>query len=429
MRIELRGGRAIDPASGRDEQGNVYIADGRVIAIGQRLADFEPERVVDATGCVVCPGLIELGSHVGEPGEEHRGTIRSESRAAVAGGITTMCIAPDTTPVIDSPAVVELLRGRADDTGLARIEILGALTAGLGGERLAEMYALKNVGCLGMTNSRRPIADTEVMRRALDYAVTFDLTVFLHCQDPWLARDRLVHSGPQGFEHGLDAIPEAAETVAVARDLLLVEQTGTRAHFCRLSTARAVTMVAEARSRGLPVSADVGVPYLFLTTDDIDGFDARCHVTPPLRSAEDRDGLSRALADGTLQAACADHQPQGGDAKLNPFPMTSPGISGLETLLPLILAWSCEQKVDLPTALATVTTSPAQILGLNRGTLAPGEVADICMFDPNAVVTIDASTFESHGKNTPFDERELAGKVRMTLVDGNFVYEAPQCAT
>jgi dihydroorotase len=423
MRIEIRGGRVIDPASGHDEQSNVYIEDARIVAIGRALADFTADKIVDAGGQVVCPGLVELGAHVGEPGAEQRGTISSESRAAVAGGITTLCMQPDTDPVIDSPAIVELIRGRADEVNLTRIELLGALTAGLEGDRLAEMYALRTAGCLAATNVRHAIASTDVMRRALDYAATFDMTVFLHCQDPWLSEGRFVHGGSQSFELGLEAIPEAAETVSVARELLLVEQTGARAHFCRLSTGRAVEMVADAQARGLRVTADVGVPYLFLSHRDVDGFDARCHVQPPLRTLADRAALRKALANGTFAALSSDHQPQDLDAKLNPFPMTSPGISGLETLLPLLLRWAEEEQVSLPTALARVTSGPADILNLDRGQLRPGAEADICVFDPNAEVVVEAKAFRSRGKNTPFDRMTLTGQVTTTLVGGRAVYE------
>lgn len=424
MRTEIRGGRVIDPASGRDEFASVFIADGRVQAIAAELGGFSAERVVEARGAIVCPGFIELGAHIGEPGAEQRGNVASESRAAVAGGFTTLCMLPGTEPVVDSPAVVELIRGRAEAVGLARIEILGALTAGLDGERLAEMFTLKSAGCLAVTNAYAPVTSTEVMRRALDYAATFDLTVMLHAEDPWLSAGRQVHGGLGSFMQGLDAIPETAETVVVARDLLLVEQTGSRAHFCRLSSARAVRMVAEARAGGLPVSADVGLPYLFLTDADVEGFDARCHVRPPLRSSADRDALRRALADGSVQAACADHQPQHRDAKLNPFPMTAPGISGLDTALGLLLCWAQTCAVALPRALATLTCAPAAIVGLDRGRLQPGAVADLCIFDPHHPRRVDTASFVSRGRNSPFDGSELPGRVLATLVAGRVVYEA-----
>ena len=423
MRLEIRGGRVVDPKSNTDELANIYIADGQVVALGQELTDFESDHVLDATGLIACPGLIELGAYIGEPGEEHRGTIASESRAAVAGGVTTLCMQPNTQPIVDTPAVVELINGRANDVGLANIECMSAMTAGLEGTRLAEMHALEEAGCIGVTNTRNAIANTEVMRRALDYAATFDLTVFLHCEDPWLAKDRLVHSSALSFELGLDAVPEAAETVAVARELLLVEQTGARAHFSRLSTGRAVQMVAEAAERGLAVTADVGAAYLFLSESAIDGFDSRGHVRPPFRTERDRDLLRAALAKGTVTAACADHQPCGADAKLNPFPMTKPGISGLETLLALLLRWGREDEIPLLRTLETVTSAPAEILGINRGYLAPGAVADICLFDPNAEFIVDSSKFLSQGKNTPFDGWQLSGRVMHTVVDGEVVYE------
>ncbi|MBT6275839.1 MAG: dihydroorotase [Chromatiales bacterium] len=419
MRIELRGGRVVDPATGHDDVTNLFIEDGRICAIGHR-SDFAPMQIVDATGLVVCPGFIELSAHI-PTGEA---AINTELRAATVGGVTTVCIPPRADLLIDSPAAVELVHRRADASRLARVEVFGALTAGLKGEQLGEMYTLAQAGCPAVSNGLEPIRSTEVMRRALEYAATFDLTVLLHCRDPWLSEGRIVHGGRRSFDLGFDAEPEASETVAVARDLLLIEQIGARAHFCRLTTARAVNMVSDARARGLRVSADVGMPYLFLTDDDIDGFDARCHVRPPLRTHADRATLGEALADARINCLTADHQPHGPDAKMNPFSDTAPGISGLDSLLPLALRWMKDHDVPLLRGLATLTSEPANVLGLERGSLAPGSVADVCLFDPRANVTIDSSTFISHGHNTPFDGMKLCGRVLGTYVDGRLVHRS-----
>ncbi len=365
---------------------------------------------------------MNISARLREPAPTHKAPIASESAAAVAGGITTLCCPPDTDPVVDTSAVVELIHQRAAASGAARIEILGALTHGLGGRQLAAMGALAEAGCVAMDNALAPIPDTEVMRRALEYAATLGLTVFVHPEDPWLAADRVVHEGEVSARLGLAGIPAVAETVAVARELQLAEATAARVHFCRLSTAAGAAMVRAAAERGLAVSADVAAHQLHLTEADIDGFDSRCLVRPPLRTAADRDGLRAALADGTIAALCSDHQPHEADAKLDPLPETSPGISGLETLLPLTLALVDQGTLELTEAIARLSSGPAAVLGIERGTLAPGVLADVCVFDPDERWTVNADTLLSHGHNTPFFGREMRGRVRLTVVGGEVVF-------
>ena len=290
MRLTVRGGLVVDPASGIDRVADLHVAKGRVVGLGDLPEGFTADRVVDAAGLVVCPGLVDLRARLREPGLETKTTIAQETRAAAAGGITTLCCPPDTEPVVDTRAVVELIHQRAARAGMARVEVVGALTQGLQGQRLAEMGGLQKAGCVGVGNASQPVTSTEVMRLAMQYAATFGLTVFLEPQDPWLSAGRNAHDGAMATRLGLSGAPECAETVALARDLLLVEATGVRAHFGHLSTARGVQMVAEAQARGLPVSADVGVHHLYLTDADLSGFDARCHVSPPLRTGADRGG-------------------------------------------------------------------------------------------------------------------------------------------
>ncbi|NKC15368.1 MAG: amidohydrolase family protein [Gammaproteobacteria bacterium] len=422
MRTEIRGGRVVDPAAGYDQPANLYIDGGRIVAVGKQLADFRPERIIDAAGYVVCPGLVELSAYI--PVHAGEAAIAAELHAAAANGITTLCIPPNANLIADSPANVELVHQRAQALRLVRVEVIGALTNGLQGEQLAEMFTLMQAGCPVVSNGAFPIRSTEVMRRALEYAATFDLTVLLHCQDPWLTDDRLVHGGEHSFSLGLEPVPEAAETVAVARELLLLEQTGTKAHFCRLSTARAVAMIEQARARGLRVSADAALPYLFLSESDINGFDVRCHVYPPLRTQADRDSLRSALRDGTLSCATTDHRPLGMDAKANPFPAAAPGISGLDTALPLLLRWMSECDVPLIEALARMTSQPAQLAGLDRGTLQAGAGADVCLFAPQVEFTVDVQRFYSQGKNSPFDGDTVRGEVKATLVGGHLIHQA-----
>ena len=424
MRVEIRGGRVVDPASQHDDVASVYIDDGRIVAVSKSFADFNADLLVDAAGLVVIPGIVELAAHIQGSLQSGQAALGAELHAGVAGGFTTLCIPPSEQLVLDSPADVELVHQRANALALARVEVLGTLTAGLDGEHLAEMYTLLQAGCPAVSNGMVPIRSTEVMRRALQYASTFDLTVLLHCQDPWLAAERLVHGGQPSFMLGLDEVPESAETVAVARDLLLVEDADCRAHFCRLTSARSLSLVAQAKARGLRVTADTALPYLFLTHEDVSGFDSRCHVNPPFRSPEDRDALRVGLADGTLTCLVTDHQPRSLDAKMNPFPETEPGISGLDTALPLALQWMRECNVPLLRGIATLTMEPAAVVGIDRGTLAPGAVADICVFDPRAEVVIDSNQFHSRGRNTPFDGQRSTGVVSATFVGGRLVYRA-----
>lgn len=422
----IRGGRVIDPANNLDSSTDLYIQRGKIVGIGSAPEDFTADHEIDAQGQIVCPGLVDLSARLREPGDEHKATIESESRAAAAGGITTLCCPPDTNPVIDTPAVVELIRHRAEEAGYARVVTLGALTKELRGERLTEAAALKQAGCCGLTNALLPLNNTQVQRRAFEYAATFDITVFIHAEDYWLANGGCVHEGAIATRMGLPAIPAAAETAAVARDLALIEQTGVRAHFCRLTTARAVQMVARAQYDGLPVSADVAAPYLYLTDMDIVGFNAQCNVRPPLRTQHDREALRAGLARGTLSALCSDHQPHEADAKLAPFISTAPGISGVDTLLSLGLRLIDENLLSLPEVIDRLTLGPARILGLDQqgtGSLSIGKPADVIVFDPNRTWRVDTKTLTSAGHNTPFMGWELKGRVTHSLLGGKLVFQ------
>ena len=423
MRLWIRNGRLIDPANKVDAIQDLWIADGHIAAIGAAPAGFQADRSIDATGLVVCPGLVDLCARLREPGQEHKATIASETAAAAAAGITTLICPPDTDPVIDTPAVANLVQQRARAAGKARVLTLGALTQGLESTQLSEMGALKEAGCVGMSNARRPVANTLVMRRAMEYAATHDLTVFLHAEDAWLSNRGCVHEGQVGNRLGLPGIPEAAETVAVARDLALAHQTGVRAHFCCLSSAQAVRMVARAQYDGLPITADVSAHHLHLTEIDIGDFDGQCHVLPPLRTQRDRDGLLSGLAKGTLQAICSDHQPHEADAKLAPFAATAPGISALETLLPLGLRLAANKVMSLPEVIARLTYQPARLLGIAAGTLGVGAVADLCLFDPEAQWEFAPEHMLSRGRNTPFAGWQFTGRTIMTIFAGKIVFE------
>ena len=422
--IHISGGRLIDPGNRIDELLDVYVAGGRVVAVGQPPDGFSVDIELDASGLYVIPGLIDLNTRLREPGEEFKATIDSECRAAAAGGITTLCCPPDTDPVIDTPAVIELIRHRAQQAGSARVVSLGALTRGLGGEHLSEMSALQRAGCVGVSNALKPLTSTYIQRRAFEYAATFGLTVFLHADDAALSANGCMHEGHLSTRLGLPGIPEAAETVAVARDLALIQQTGVRAHFCRLTTQRAVRMVARAQFDDVPVSADVAVPNLYLSELDTIDFGADYHFIPPLRTQEDRDGLLEGLHSGTLSALCSDHQPHEADAKLAPFPATEPGASGLDSLLSLTLKLVNENHLLLPDAIARVTSGPASILNIPYGELSVGRAADICILDPGATWRLDEASMHSQGKNTPFRGWEMPGRVRYTLRDGQIIFSS-----
>ncbi len=424
-RIALRAGRVLDPAHGVDAVQDVFIAEGRIVALGRAPDGFMADLEMDATDLVVAPGLVDLCARLREPGLEHKGSVASETRAAAAAGITTVCCPPDTDPVLDTPAVAEMLRQRAEAAGRARVVALGALTRGLRGEQLAELAALRDAGCVGVSNALVPVTSNLILRRALEYAATFDLTVFLHPLDAALAQDGCAHEGAVSTRLGLPGIPEAAETAALAQMLALVEQTGARTHFCRLSTSRAVRMLGRAQYDGLPVTGDVAAHQLHLTEQDISDFDAVCHVLPPLRTLADRAGLRDGVARGVLAAICSDHQPHEADAKRAPFTETAPGISALETLLALTLRLVEEGVLDLPTAIARVTCGPARILGIEVGTLAPGACADVCVFDPREEWTCTREALLSRGRNTPFHNWSFRGRVRYTLHAGRLVHGTP----
>ncbi len=422
MRVRIFGGRLIDPANGIDRQGDLYLADGVIVAAGETPQDFKADREIDATAKVVAPGLIDLLARPREPGEDHTGSMTSELAAAVKGGVTTICIPPDTYPVIDSPAMVQMIRERAESAGLARLFPVGALTVELAGERLTDMGSLHQAGCTALSNSDRAIQNTLVMRRAMQYASTFELMIMLNAQYPWLVGNGCIHEGEVSTRLGLPVIPEAAEVVGVARDLALVETTGISAHFSCLSSARAIAMIAQARSRGLPVSASVTAHHLHLCDEDVGVFNTECKVMPPLRSRQDRDALREAVSNGVIECICSDHQAYGRDAKLAPFVEAASGIAGLETLLGLSMRLVHDGVLDLVTAISALSTNPARIMGLPSGNLAPGRPADVCVFDPEASWRLDDAPSRTRGSNTPFRDTDLYGRITATLVRGVPVY-------
>jgi len=423
MKIHIKGGRLIDPRSGVDAKKDVYIAAGKIVAIGDAPNGYTANRVIDAAGLVVCPGLVDLAARLREPGFEYLATLESEMEAAIAGGVTSLACPPDTDPPLDEPGLVEMLKFRAKNLNQARVYPSGALTQGLKGQRLTEMAELVDAGCVAFSQADAPFADTQVFYHALQYAATFGFPVWLRPQDPALAQHGVAHDGQVATRFGLPAIPVCAETVALSMILILARETGARVHLARLSSAEGVEMVRQAKRDKLPVTCDVAIHHAHLTEMDIGYFESNSRLDPPLRSQRDRDALRAALADGTVDALCSDHTPVDEDAKQLPFAEAEPGATGLELLLPLTLKWAEESKMTLALALARITSDPARVLGVDAGHLTTGHAADICIFDPERHWKIEPQALKSQGKNTPYIGLELKGKVRHTLVDGQVVYE------
>lgn len=424
MNIHIKNGRLIDPKNGIDARQDLFIAAGKVASVGSAPAGFVADKIIDAGGLVVSPGLIDLAVRLREPGYEYRATLESEMDAAVAGGITSLACPPDTDPPLDEPGLVEMLKHRAKTLNQAHVYPVGALTQGLKGAELTEMAELADAGCLAFSQADAPLSDTRVLMRAMQYAATFGFSVWLRPQDSFLARDGVAHDGEVATRLGLPAIPVCAETIALSTMLQLARQTGVRLHICRISSAEGVAMVRTAKQQGLPLTCDVSANHVHLSEMDIGFFDSNCHLVPPLRSQCDREALRSGLLDGTIDAICSNHSPVDDDAKQLPFAEAEAGATGVELILPLLLKWAEKSGLSLSDALAKVTTQPARILGLDAGHLSVGAAADLCIFDHDQYWKIEPAALKSQGKNTPFLGFELRGKVRYTLVNGQIVFQS-----
>jgi dihydroorotase len=424
MKIEIANGRLVDPKHGVDRPASLYVAAGKVAAIGEPPPGWSASRTIDARGLVVAPGLIDLSARLREPGFEYKATLESEMAAAVAGGVTSLACPPDTDPPLDEPGLVEMLKHRARSLNQAHVHPIGALTVGLKGADLTEMGELAEAGCVAFSQAEAPLADTQVLLRAMQYAATFGHRVWLRPQDPYLARGGVAHDGEVATRLGLPAIPAAAETIALATIFALVRETGVHVHVARLSTAEGVDLVRAAKAERLPVTCDVAVHHLHLCDVDIGWFDPQAHLVPPLRGTRDRAALRAGLADGTIDLVCSDHTPVDDDAKQLPFGEAEPGATALELLLPLTLKWAAREDVKLGDALARITLHPARVLGIDAGHLGVGHAADVCIFDPSEHWTVEPRALRSQGKNTPFLGLEVPGRVRATLVAGQVVFEA-----
>ncbi|MBU6954155.1 dihydroorotase [Hahella sp. HN01] len=422
-RILIKGGRIIDPSQSLDTQSDLYIADGEVVAIGAAPADFNADMMIEAAGSWVTPGLVDLCAYLREPGYEHKASIASESLAAVKGGFTTLCCPPATSPVNDTAAVTNLIYDQALTAGKAKILPIGALTKGLAGEQLSEMHALREAGCVGVSNLRYPFRDNQVMKRCLEYACSQDITIFVCPEDYALAKDGCVHEGATSGLLGLSGIPAIAETMAVAQWLILAEETEARIHLGQLSCAKSVELVADAKRRGLKVTCDVALANLIYTDAVIKDFNPAFHVRPPLRREEDRKALLKGVNDGVIDAICSHHQPHESAAKLAPFAETRSGMSVIELVLPQIIALTTSGELRLDAAMRALTTGPAQVLELSTGSLQIGSAADVALIDPTEKWLVTESNLVSKGKNCPWLDTEVVGLAYKTIVEGRVVYD------
>ncbi len=415
----IRGGRIVDPATGRDETADLWIADGRIEGVGR--FSGRARRELDAAGCIVAPGFVDMHVHLREPGQEWKEDIRTGSRAAVAGGVTTICCMPNTDPVLDEASVVRAVVRRGREVGLCDVRPIGAITRGLEGRRLTEMRELARAGCVAFSDDGRPVADAGVMRRAMEYAASFGYLLVQHAEDPSLSLGAGVNEGWVSTRLGVAGAPTEAESVMVARDALLVRRTGCRYHVAHVSAADSVAIVREARRRGLPVSAEAAPHHFALTDEAVLGFDANAKMNPPLRSEADRRAVVEGLADGTIEVIATDHAPHHEDEKRTGLECAAFGIIGLQTLLPVSLELVRDGALSLSEMLAKITCNPARLLGLDAGTLAPGARADVCVFDPEARWTLTEEAIESRSRNSPWLGRELQGRVVWTVFAGRVV--------
>ena len=414
--LHIRNARLIDPQQGLDDVLDLYVAEGQIRAIGQKPAGGTIEDTLDAQGQWLLPGLVDLSTYLNEPGHLQKGSIQTETRAASAAGFTHVCAQPLTKPAADSPAVIQLILEKAATAGFSRVLPLGALTQGLEGEQLANMVSLRNAGCRALSNARQPVKDSYVLRRLMEYAATYDILLFLSADDRALSASGVMHEGPTATRLGLAGIPETAETIALAQILLLVEQTGVRAHISQISCARSLEMLADARARGLRVTADVALANLVFTAREVSGFDSRFHVQPPLRGEKDRQALLAAVNRGEL-AICSNHQPHEIAAKKAPFADAAPGMSMYDCFMPLLLELVRKGELHLPAAISALCHQPAAVLGLEHG-LVQGHRFSATLINPQAT----SSQILSRGSNLPLDHSELAGRVTATFVDGRMVY-------
>ncbi len=419
----IRGGRVIDPASGHDAVADVLIDDRKVVGIGPALS-HAGATIIDATGLIVAPGFIDMHVHLREPGFEHAETIETGSRAAAAGGFTTICPMPNTSPVNDNATVTSYIVDRARRLAPVNVFPIGAISKGSAGEELAAIGAMRNAGAVAISDDGKPVMNARVMRRAMEFARSYGIPIINHCEDLHLSAGGDMHEGLVSVRLGLRGIPSASEDVMVARDLLLAELTGARYHVAHISAMRSIEMIRFAKLRGLPVSAEATPHHFALTDTDIRPYDSNYKMKPPLRAGDDARAVLEGLIDGTIDAIATDHAPHAGDEKMQEFERCPFGILGLETAVGLALAYLYHSgRVSLPKLIAMFTTSPARILGLPHGQLSAGAPGDVTIFETDTPWTYDVNKSFSKSRNSPFHGREFKGGPVMTIVAGEVVWQ------
>ena len=423
MKLRIQNGRVIDPSQNLDAVIDLFVDNQKIVAIGDAPVGFDDAEVIDASERWVLPGLVDLAVSLREPGYTQKGSVATEGRAAVSGGVTTLICPPNTSPIVDTPAVAALIQDKADEAGMANVFPIGALTQGLDGTHLSNMVSLTDAGCVALSNDRHAMVNTKVLSRALEYAATHDLLVVFHPDEKSLSEGGCAHEGLTSTMHGLAGIPDTAETIALMRDLLLIEKSGVRAHFARLSCAKSVEMIADAKAAGLDVTADVALHNLLLSDDVLSQFDGRYHVLPPLRSENDRLTLIEGVKRGVISAICSDHQPHEKMAKIAPFSATEPGMANVEILLPLAMQLMDEGDLDISTLLTCLTSGPAACFGLEAGSLSVGSFADFILFDSTACWNWKYESRRTKGHNSPYFDESFVGRVMSTYISGQRVYQ------
>lgn len=423
-KLLIRNGRVIDPASGLDRVADVLVEDAAIAAVGENLEAPGADRF-DAGGMVVAPGFIDMHVHLREPGFEHAETIETGARAAAAGGFTSICPMPNTAPVNDNPTVTSYIIERAARFAVVNVFPIGAITKNSAGEELAAIGSMKNAGAVAISDDGRPVMNARVMRRAMEFARAFNLPVIDHCEDLHLSAGGDMHEGFDSVRLGLRGIPGVSEDVMVARDILLAELTGARFHVAHVSTGNSVAMVAHARSRGLPVSAEATPHHIALADSMMPPYDSNYRMKPPLRSASDVEAVRAGIVAGAIEAIASDHAPHPGSEKMQEFEKCPFGVIGLETALAIVLETLVHTgRIGLARLVELFTTGPARVLGLSRGRLSAGAPADVTIFDPERSWTYDVNKSYSKSRNTPFDGRTFRGGPVATIVNGRFVWRA-----
>ena len=421
----LRGGRVIDPANGRDEVADVLLERGTVRDVGLNLGAPDGAEVIDVAGMVVAPGLIDVHVHLREPGQEERETIATGAASAVAGGFTGICAMPNTDPVIDNQAAVGFVKATGEAAGLARVYPIGCISVGQRGERLAEFGEMVAAGAVAVSDDGHPVMSSQLMRNALEYALTFGIPVADHCEDAPLAKGGAMHEGIVAARLGLKGIPSAAEEIHVARDCILSGLTGGHVHLCHMSTRGSVDLIRRAKEQGLKVTAEAAPHHFALTHERVGDYDTNAKMNPPLREDEDREAIRAAIADGTIDCIATDHAPHHYDAKEREFDDAPNGIIGLETAMSIALQHLVRPGlIDLPTLIERMSAAPARLWHLPGGSLGRDQVADVVVFDPDATWTVDPARIRSRSRNSPWLGEELPGVVRWTIVGGRVVFDS-----